>query len=535
MRQRSFDELGAPLSEVPFCVVDLETTGASPATSAITEIGAIRYLGGEETGRFQTLVNPQTEIPPFITVLTGITHAMVVEAPTIAEALPSFLEFLGTAVIVGHNLRFDLSFLQAAARELGYPPLTNRTVDTLALARRLVRGEVRNLKLETLAAHFAAPRPPTHRALADAEATAHVFWELLGRAGALGVTHLEDLLELPTARGTPTYGKLALTERLPRRPGVYRFVDRDGTTFYVGKAKNLRSRVRAYFYGDDRRSVAQMLRELERIDHTVCATELEAEIAELRAIAAERPRHNRRSRPPRTTHWVKLTAERYPRLSVVRTLGDGGPYLGPFRSKRAADRVVHALWDAVPIRRCRRPRSGSGRCAFAQLGVACCPCGGAVDDDEYAEVVERLRAGIERDPQLLLEPLRARMTRLALARRFEEAAELRDRHRSLARALERRRRWRALAAAGRLWAEDRNGEGLVVDDGVFVAAWNASSGRPLLPPYDPSPVPEVPPTVAHAEEADLLWRWLDRDGVEIVESTAPLALPARPVPVLVTA
>src|SRR5690606_24618961 len=185
--QPSFDDLGMPLSEVTFCVLDLETTGGSAATCEITEVGAARYRMGEELGAFQTLVNPGVALPPFITVLTGITQAMVVEAPRIEAVLPALIEFIGDAVVVGHNLRFDLSFLDAAARRLGYPKVSNRTLDTVALARRLVRPEVRNLKLSTLAGHFRSPVTPNHRALDDARATAYVLWGLLERAGGLGV------------------------------------------------------------------------------------------------------------------------------------------------------------------------------------------------------------------------------------------------------------------------------------------------------------------------------------------------------------
>ena len=131
--QQTFDDLGAPLFEVPFCVLDLETTGATARDCEITEIGAVKYQSGELQGTFHTLVNPGVEIPPTITVLTGITQLMVVEAPRIAEALPAFLEFIGDAVIVGHNVRFDMSFLNAAAERLGYGRLPNRTADTAAL------------------------------------------------------------------------------------------------------------------------------------------------------------------------------------------------------------------------------------------------------------------------------------------------------------------------------------------------------------------------------------------------------------------
>jgi DNA polymerase-3 subunit epsilon len=534
--QRSFDDLGAPLYDVPYCVLDLETTGATAADCEITEVGAVRYEGGELTGTFHTLVNPGVEIPPTITVLTGITQMMVIDAPRIEEVLPSLLEFIGGAVIVGHNVRFDLSFLNAAAVRLGYGKLPNRSADTVALARRLVRQETRNLRLGTLAAHFRSPVKPTHRALDDARATAHVFFELLERAGTLGVTHLEDLMRLPTAKGQPHYEKISLTESLPRHPGVYLFRDRDGDVIYVGKAKNLRTRVRSYFYGDDRRSVAQMLRDLVTIDHYRTSTELEAEITELRLIHAHRPRYNRRSRPPKSAHFVKLTRERFPRLSMVRTYrpDDGCLYLGPFRSRRHAEQVMTAIWDATPIRRClTKGGRRSSACNFAQLGVALCPCDGTISEIEYAGVVAQVRTGIEAAPELLLEPLAERMKLYARDQRFEDAATLRDRYRSLATALERRRCWNALEHAGAVWAENADGDGAFIDGGRLAAAWRRPDPTPLFRlDGAPSPTTQVPPTVALAEEAHLIWRWFDRTSVRIVDATGGLSLPAHPVPKL---
>ncbi len=506
-------------------MLDIETTGGRAADMGITEIGAVRYVGGELQGTFQTLVDPGLPIPPSITILTGITHAMVVGAPKVAEMLPALLEFIGDGVVVGHNVRYDLSFINAAAEHHGYGRLPNRSVDTAALARRLVRPEVRNLRLGTLAAHFRSPVKPNHRALADAEATAHVLWCLLERAGTLGVTHLEDLLALPRARGAATYGKIGLTDSLPRRPGVYSFKDRHGEIIYVGKAKNLRSRVRSYFYGDSRRSVATMLRELVAIEHRVCATELEAEVAEVRLIRAHRPRHNRRSKPNRSTHWVRLTADAFPRLSLVRSVKEKAQaHLGPFRGRRAARLAMEALWDATPIRRCtHRPGSRSAACSFAQMGASMCPCDGTLHPEAYAQVVEELLRGLDGSPELVLDPLAVRITDLALRERFEEAGWVRDRRRALERALEQRRAWRALQRAGTIQAAGSDG-GAAIDRGLLVAAWQDQSAPPLLPAPSPPGDGEVAATVGDAEEAWLIWRWLSRPDTVTLSTSGPFDL-----------
>jgi DNA polymerase III subunit epsilon len=528
--QPSFDDLSTPLFDVTFCVLDLETTGGSARDCAITEIGGAKYRGGAETGVFQTLVDPGLPIPPFITILTGITEAMTLDAPTIETALPSFLEFIGDSVIVGHNVRFDLSFLGASIQRLGYSPLDNPSVDTAALARRLVRAEVRNLRLQTLAAHFRSPVTPVHRALEDARATAHVFHSLLERAGSMGVTNLDDLLALPRARGSAHYSKIGLTEDLPRSPGVYIFRDRTGTPIYVGKASNLRARVRQYFYGDTRRVIGDLVRELHSIETHTCHNDLEAEVTELRLIHTHRPRFNRRSRPPKTSHFVRVTRERYPRLSVVRKLGDGLAHLGPFRSKRAADEVMMALWDAVPIRRCRgRASSQTGKCAGAQIGVASCPCDGTTPVADYAGVVDLLLDGLDGRPQVLLDPLVVRMRRLADAERYEEAAWVRDRHDALARCLEARRVWQALNGAGLMEVEDEGGRRVVIDHGLLVET--RGPGQPsslfLSSQGSDNPETEVPPSVETAEETAAIWRWLERSPIRIVDSTGPLAVPAQ--------
>ncbi len=202
--------------------------------SSLTEVAAARYRGGELLGTYQTLVRPDQRIPPFISALTGITDAMVVDAPTSGAMLPSFLEFVGGAVLVGHNIRFDLSFLDHALVSTDRQPLANHAVDTLALARRMVRDTVTDCKLATLAAALRLPHQPSHRALADVLATGDLLHALLERAGSFGILGLEELLVLPRLVGHPEARKLRLTTRLPHGPGVYWFCDAAGHVLYVG-------------------------------------------------------------------------------------------------------------------------------------------------------------------------------------------------------------------------------------------------------------------------------------------------------------
>jgi len=298
-RQESFDDPGAPLSQVTFVVVDVETTGGSPASASLTEVAAARYRGGEQLGTYQTFVRPDDRIPPFITALTGIDDAMVADAPRVGEMLPSFLEFVGGSVLVGHNLRFDLSFLDHALVSTGRERLVNPTVDTLALARRLVRDEVHNCRLGTLAAALGLPHQPSHRALTDVLATGDLLHTLLERAGTFGILELGELLDLPRLVGHPQAAKLRLTVGLPHRPGVYWCTDAAGHVLYVGKAADLRTRVRSTFTSGQPRWAGRLLRQLDAVHHRVCPGSLTAAVVEGRLIRAWSPPFNRQVEVPR--------------------------------------------------------------------------------------------------------------------------------------------------------------------------------------------------------------------------------------------
>ena len=353
--QRTFDDMGVPLSDVTFCVIDFETTGGAADTDRITEVGAVKYRGGECLGTFQTLVNPGVPIPPYITMLTGITEAMVFPAPRIESILGTLTHFIGDAVIVAHNARFDMGFLNAALIRDDRDPLDNKVVDTVALARRLVRDEVPDCKLGTLASRLRLPHQPSHRALDDALATADLLHFLLERAAGFGVLGLDDLIGLPRLGTHPQASKLRLTEDLPRSPGVYVFSDVNGRILYVGKATNLRQRVRSYFStGESRRKVGSMLRVVHRVDHIETPDPITAEILEMRLIQRLLPQYNRAGTSSNKYCYVRLTLdEEWPRLVITKNPATGksanGLHLGPLPSRTSARLVIEAIESVVPL------------------------------------------------------------------------------------------------------------------------------------------------------------------------------------------
>jgi DNA polymerase-3 subunit epsilon len=184
----------ASLTRLEYVIVDVETTGWSPEQARITEIGAVRMRAGQVLGEFSTLVDPAMPVPPDIEALTGISNQMVAAAPGPEEVMPAWLQFAQGSVLTAHNAPFDLGFLTAACGACGLRWPDFAVLDTVAVARQvLVPGEVPDCKLGTLAAYFETPAAPSHRALADARATAAVLDVLITRLALLGVRTLDDL------------------------------------------------------------------------------------------------------------------------------------------------------------------------------------------------------------------------------------------------------------------------------------------------------------------------------------------------------
>jgi DNA polymerase III subunit epsilon len=531
--QPTLDSLGTPLSEVVFCVVDLETTGLAADACGITEIGAVKVKGGEVIGEFGTLVNPGESIDPRVTRLTGITDEMVADAPGIEAVLPAFLEFARGCTLVAHNAGFDIGFLRHACEltdtRWPRPPV----VDTVVLARRLTeKSEVPNRRLATLARLFGSPVTPNHRALDDARATVTVLHGLIERASGHGVTTDAELVEF--CRAIPSElqrRKRHLADGLPQGPGVYIFRDADDRALYIGVSVNVAARVRSYFSAaEQRRRLRDMLASAERVEVVECAHRLEAGVAELRLISGGKPPYNRAAKFPEHRSWVRLTEEPYPRLQISRNPpGPGVPRLGP-TSGTQAQAAIGAIEAALPIRSCRTrlsPKRMSPSCVLGEIGKCAEPCRHSVSVEEYSAIAERAARAMDGDPTPVAAAVGERLTELAEAERFETAAEKRDELGAYLQLAAATHRTRSLVAAGEIVAAGRAKGGgweiAVIRHGLLAGAARTPPRADPMPHIAKlretsrvvAPVDDVT-DAAHAAETRLLLEWLARPDVRLV-------------------
>jgi DNA polymerase-3 subunit epsilon len=325
------------LEQCAFVVVDLETTGLSPGRSKICEIGAVRIEALERVAAFETLVNPRERLPPAIAGLTGLADDDLRRAPSVATAVRRFTAFAGGAALVAHNAQFDLGFLDRELERLTGRRYAGVVVDTVWLARTLLRGRAARVSLSSLAQFFGTAERPCHRALPDAEATAEILLALIGLAQERGARTLADLVALAVPKRRAAHAKRSLAFGAPTTPGVYFFRDAHDRVLYVGRARDLRSRLRSYFRSEKQRpSVEAALAVVERIEWRELGSELEAALEELRLLRELRPPANARSTHPDRYVYLDVRDERV----VVSTRPT--PH-GPLKSRRRAELAARAL------------------------------------------------------------------------------------------------------------------------------------------------------------------------------------------------
>ncbi len=421
------------LKDVTFLVVDVETTGGSSKTADITEIGAVKVRGGEVLDQFQTLINPGYPIPPYISLLTGITDSMVADAPALAPALESFLNFAGNfadLVIVAHNAPFDLSFLRTAAIKVKRSWPDFLVLDTVKLARTVLdKNDVPDFKLSTLARFFNSSVSPQHRALADAQATVDLLHGVIERFGSLGVETLEELRTFSHSLTKAQREKKNLASEIPALPGIYIFQNKSGDALYVGTSQNLKLRVQSYFTGSQRnKRMLEMINQTIKVEAITTPTVIEARIAELRLINQLQPPFNRRSKSQSKVRWITFSSNRPSKVRIVRSekkISEGEPWIGPITSRVEAELVKEAIELCSLINSEEKAESS-----------------------DSAHFLDSLHLDITRATH----PLERKMKMLSGDERFEEALAIRDRLSALVKACYRAENIRSLTVIPRIIA-----------------------------------------------------------------------------------
>jgi DNA polymerase-3 subunit epsilon len=420
--------------------VDTETNGQPRERCELTEVGAVLVGGGELHDRWSSLVGVSEPLGRGIQRFTGISQAMVDEAPPPELVLPELAERLRGRVLVAHSARFDVGVLRQAFERAGLEWPEPPVLCTVALARRFAPLQ-RRRGLASLADALGIDVEATHRALPDAETCARVLCALLPRLAANARTVGEGLALLRPRRSVRQRLEGARRPRderpdlsgLPKDPGVYIFRDADGRPLYVGKSVCLRTRARAHFT-----TPVAWTGQAEHVDYQPTESELGALVLENRLIKALKPPGNTQLKRE-ADGYVYLRCRldiAFPILEIAREPSAGNVVcVGPVRGRAAAAELVEQLNSLFGLRHCGRglPRREHPS-AYGQMGRCLSPCLGDLDPNLYRE---RLDAALglfvsgDDGGAALLAHVDAQMRAAAAAQRYERAAWLRRRARRL--------------------------------------------------------------------------------------------------------
>lgn len=451
------EALDLPLATAEFLVVDTETNGLGGDQCEVTEIGAVLVGGGELHERWETLVRVRAPLSRGIQRFTGISQAMVDEAPPAEVSLPKLAEQMEGRVLVAHNAAFDRRVLAQAFARAGVPWPDPPTLCTVALARQL-HPLARQRKLKPLAESLGIDVEVSHRALADAETCARVLCALFPRLCANAGTVGQALGMLKSrrrraARGGRTDGGASMLgvrrrkvdcSALPAEPGVYIFRNAEGQPLYVGKSVDIRARAKAHFRpsSPDTAWVAQA----ETVDWEETRSEVGALLREHQLIKALRPPGNQRMK--HDDKWVYLRCRldiAYPILEVgVEPAAGLAVNIGPLQGRFAAAELVEQLTSLFALRHCGRGmKRREHASAYGQMGRCLSPCLGDLDPNAYRRRLDEALAlftgggGDGDGGRALLRHLDDEMRRAAAEEKFERAGWLQRRRARLATLLDR--------------------------------------------------------------------------------------------------
>jgi DNA polymerase-3 subunit epsilon len=419
------------LKEAEFSVLDVETTGLSARNNRVIEIGIVKVKNLKITDKYTTLINPGCDIPYFITQFTGISNSDVAYSPSFYDTAEEIEEFIGNSIVSGHNLSFDESFLNCEFARNGFEPLSNLSVCTLKLSRKIFPS-LKSKSLASVTEHLKIVNKDSHRALSDAEATAKILIKLIKKISKeKGIKTLQQLLEFETS--TVASNQLIKLPKdvhdslcsLPDAPGVYYFLNKKDEIIYIGKAKSLKDRVRSYFAATTVGKPKKIVKQAAKIKTEITNSELTALLLEAESIKLINPRHNRQLKKYGNKYFIRINkTHKYPKVEITTKFDfDGNDYFGLFISRRKAEVVMDIIDKTFALRECDEKEFKKGRkCFLADIERCTAPCI-KKDDPNYFDELDRVYEFLSGGNQSALNRMLNKMKEYAAKEKYEKAAE----------------------------------------------------------------------------------------------------------------
>lgn len=368
-----------------YAIVDIETTGLSPKRERITEIAIILHDGLQIVDSFSSLVQPEKHIPVNVARLTGIDNEMVKDAPKFWEIAKKIVLLTQGCIFVAHNVNFDYHFIKAEFASLGYE-FNREKLCTVQLSRKLVPG-LPSYSLGHLASFFSIPNEARHRAAGDAKATALLLQKLL--------TINDGRVPQAVLKGKTNMLTLEGIQHLPNDPGVYYLQNTKGETIYIGKSKNIKTRIQSHFRNGQTKRASHMIQEVADIDYTLTGSELIALLLESDEIKQKRPKFNRAQRRNKKAIglYKRLDQAGYWRLSIHQVSTQEQTPLRLFDSMKEARELLFSYCEQFKL--CQKLcglYDSAGACFNYHVEECHGACIGEELPDEYNERIVQLES-----------------------------------------------------------------------------------------------------------------------------------------------
>lgn len=423
-----------PLDEAEFVVLDFETTGTSSRHARVIEVGIVRMKNGKIIDTYSSLINPGSQIPYQITLLTGISNEDVLNAPYFEDLVDEIEEFIGDGILAAHNLPFDHAFLNSEFKRAGKSLRDTTKFCTLKLARKIY-PELPSKSLGKMVKFLKVKHVGVHRALGDATATAKILDKMLHKLEdeyhVEQVGQLLNFVNLPKQRSYKILKKKLSDDysSLPQSPGVYFFKNGKGEIVYVGKAKSLKDRVRNYFSSNAVRKAKKIVRAASRLSYEETNTELGALITESEMIKKHKPRLNSQLKKYGQSYFLKIHMNKQaPKISITSKFDfDGNDYFGPISNRFSASSLLEIINKSFMLRECTEKEFSKGKkCYLADIERCTAPCLEKKKQSAYFSEIDKVYDFLAGKNDSALDRLISKMKKASEAERFEEAAGFRD-------------------------------------------------------------------------------------------------------------